>query len=775
MMKNYWKMTWRNLKKYPGYTAINVAGLAAGLACCLVILTWCRSELSFDRFHASSDRLYRVYIKWEEGGYGTYLPGPLAAYLKESFPEIAEASVFNDSSQVKVSSGPESGVFAAPARVEPSFLEMFTFPLLQGDARTVFDNPTHVVITDALAERLFGREDPMGKGLRLNDGRTELIVAGVLRRIPANSTMQFDLLIPFAGAPPIMKDWSVNSTEVYVRLRDGASPDAVGRKIEGVISARNPAQKTRLGLQPLKDIRLRDLEGGGRIVDIYIFSAMALVILLIAVVNFMNLATARAEKRAAEIGIRKVLGSSRGQLVQQFLSESVILTFLSLAVATVSTKALLPSLGAFLGQPLDMPFSWPLIGAMAAMALFVGLLAGSYPAFLLSGVRPLAAFKGRRRARTRGSALRKTLVVVQLAMSILFIVGLSVVDRQMDFIRAKGLGFDKDNVVVLSLIGDLERNVQALKEDLLRNPEILHASAAARVLDESNSSSSATWPGKQPGDHVVLGCNWVDGDYLETLKMEMSAGRFFSPLFPGDAANSVVINETAAKAMGLDAPIGQRITIRMGEVIERTVIGVVKDFHTDSLHAPVEPFALYQAETGRNLYVRIGSGNLPKTMKAIEQAVKRIVPNDPFRYRFLDEGLNRRYRSEETAGRLVAAAAGLALLITCLGLFGLISYLTERRTKEIAVRKVLGASGAGIAGLFLKEIVFGVVLAAAIAGPLSFWIAEKWLRGFSFRIPFSPWMIMGSAFTVLAIAVLTVIFQTLKAAGLNPIKAIRYE
>jgi hypothetical protein len=371
--------------------------------------------------------------------------------------------------------------------------------------------------------------------------------------------------------------------------------------------------------------------------------------------------------------------------------------------------------------------------------------------------------------------LRKTLVVIQLAMSILFMVALSVVDRQMDFIRAKRLGFDKDNVVVLSLIGELERNVQALKESLLRNPDILQASAAARVLDESNSSSAADWPGKLPGDDVVLGCNWVDSDYLETLRMEMSAGRFFSPLFPGDTANSVVINETAAKAMGLAAPLGQRITIRMGEVIERTVIGVVKDFHTDSLHVPVEPFALYHAETGRNLYVRIGSGNLPKTLKSIEQAVKTIVPNDPFRYRFLDEGLNRRYQSEQTAGRLVGAAAALALLITCLGLFGLISYLTERRAKEIAVRKVLGASGAGIAGLFLKEIVFGVGLAAALAGPLSFWIAERWLGDFSFRIPFSPWMILVSAFTVLAIAVLTVIFQTLKAAGLNPIKAIRYE
>jgi putative ABC transport system permease protein len=786
MMKNYWKMTWRNLKKHPGYTAINIAGLAAGLACCLVILIWCRSELSFDRFHADSDRLYLVFTKWNEGEYGNYLPGPLAAHLKQSFPEIAEASVFSESSNLKVSYGPDKGVFAVSALVEPSFLKMFTFPLLQGDPRTALADPASVVITEGLAERLFGRDDPIGKSLRLDDGRTDMTVTGVLRRIPVHSTLQFDLLIPFMAAPPLMKNWRVNSTPVFVRLRDDASPEDVGRKIAGVITAQNADQKNTLGLQPLKDIRLHNLEGGGRIVNIYIFGAMALVILLIAAVNFMNLATARSEKRAAEIGIKKVLGSSRGQLIQQFLSESVLLTFLSLAIAAVLTKLLLPYIGALLGRPMEMTFSWSLIGAMAVIALFVGLLSGSYPAFLLSGIQPLAAFKGHRRAagrktrghrraQTRGAALRKTLVVVQLALSIFFIVALSVINRQMSFVRAKSLGFDKDNVIVLNLTGDLAQNSRVLKNELLRNPDILAASVSARVLDETNSSSSADWPGKRPDDHVVLGFNRVDGDFLKTLKLEMSAGRFFSPSFPGDAANSVVINETAAKAMGMAQPLGQRITIRMGEKIERTVIGVIKDFHTQSLHLPVEPFALYPTETGPNLNIRINSGNVPKTLRAVEQAVKTIVPNDPFRYRFLDEGLNGLYLSEQTTSKLVVAAAGLAILITCLGLFGLVSYMTEQRTKEIAIRKVMGASAAGIAGLFLKEIVLGVALAAILAAPLSLWAAQKWLQGFSFRISFSPWMILTAGFAVLSIAVLTVLYQTLRAAATNPIEAIHHE
>jgi putative ABC transport system permease protein len=783
LIKNYWKMTWRNLKKHPGYAAINVAGLAAGLACCLVILIWCRSELSFDRFHAAGDRLYRVFTKWNEVDYGTYLPAPLSEYLKQSFPEIAGASIVSPSPDVKVSTAPDKGIFARSAIVQPSFFEMFTFPFLKGDPRAAFIHPDSVVITEGLAKRLFGGEDPIGKILRLNDGPRDLAVTGVIRRMPVNSSFQFDLLVPFDLAPPIMRDWSVNSTEVFVRLMDGASPEDVERKIAGAIIAHNPAQTNTLGLQPLKDIHLHNLEGGGGIVDIYVFSAMALMILLIAAVNYMNLSTARFERRAGEIGIKKVLGSSRAQLVQQFLSESVLLTFLSLAIAVVATKAFLPAVNTFLGRTMEMPFSWSLAGAMAAITLGVGLLSGSYPAFLLSAIQPLAAFKGhrrgpsrgRRRAQTRGAALRKTLVVVQLAMSIFFMAALSVIDRQMGFIRSKSLGFDKENVVVLSLTGDLARKTQALKNALLGNPGILGASVSSRGLDEWNSSSSAEWPGKRPSDHVVLGFVRVDCDYLRTLKLEMAEGRFFSPSFPGDPSNSVVINETAAKAMGMAQPIGQRIAIRLGEKIERTVIGVVKDFHTESLHAPVEPFALYDADTGALLNIRIAPGNVPGTLETIERAVKAVVPNDPFRYRFLDDGLDRRYQSERTVNKLAVAASVLALLITCLGLFGLISYMTELRTKEIAMRKVLGASSAGIAGLFLKEIALGVALAAALAAPLSYWAAEKWLRDFTFRISFSPWMILASGFLVLLIAVLTVSVQTFRAAAANPIDAIRFE
>jgi putative ABC transport system permease protein len=786
MIKNYGKMTWRNLKKHPGYTAINIAGLAAGLACCLIILIWCRSELSFDRFHEGSDRLFRVFQKWENGGYGTFLPGPLSAHLHQTFPEITDAAIVSISRNVKVSAGPDKGFFATCGLAEPSFFEMFTFPLLHGDSRTVFDNPAAVVITEGLAERLFGRAEPIGRSLRLNDGQTDMIVTGVLRRIPVNSSLQFDLLRPAVSAKPIFRNWDVNVTPIFVRLRDDASPDDVRRKIAGILKARNPKHTSTLGLQPLKDVRLREPGGGGRIVNIYIFAAMALVILLIAAVNFMNLATARAEKRAAEIGIRKVLGSSRGQLVLQFLSESVLLTFLSLLIAAVSAKALLPSINTLLGQPIEMPLSWSLIGAMAAIAFFVGLLAGSYPAFLLSGVQPLAAFKGhrraagrgmrgRRRAQTRGAALRKILVVVQLAASIFFIVGLSVINRQMGLVKSMSLGFDKDNVILLSLQGDLSRSSRILKNDLLKNPDILSASMSRGVLDEWRSSSSVDWTGKRPDDHVVLGFEWVDEDYLRTLKLQMAAGRFFSSAYAGDTANSVVINETAAKAMGMAQPIGQRISYLMGEKIERTIVGVVKDFHTESLHAPVEPFALFHSGSESNMYIRIKSADIPKTLRTIEQAVRTVVPSDPFQYRFLDEALNDLYQSEQTMGKLVVAAAVLAILITCLGLFGLISYMTERRTKEIAIRKVMGASTIGIAGLFLKEIVVGVGLAVAVAAPLSFWAAKKWLQDFSYRIAFSPWMVLFAGSAVLAIAVLTISYQTLRAASSNPIEAIHYE
>ncbi|MBN1939985.1 MAG: ABC transporter permease [Candidatus Aminicenantes bacterium] len=782
MFQLHWKTTWRNLKKHPGYTAINIGGMAVGLACCLVILMWIRTERSYDRFHSDADRLHLVYTQWDEGEYGTYLPGPLSAHLEREYPEIAGASVFSTARNVKIAAGPEKGLLATIGLVEPSFLEMFTFPLLKGDPRSALRDPASVVITEALAERLFGRDDPVGKTIQMNDGKTDKIVTGLIRRIPDASSLQFDLLASSAAGRPFLKDWRVNSTPIFVRLRDGASAEDVGGKIAGILKARDPEHSGTLGLQPLLRLRLFELGGGGRIVQVRTFAAMALLILLIAAINFMNLSTARSERRAREVGIKKVLGSRRGAIVEQFLSESVLLAICSMVVAVLLVGALLPRLAVILGQPMSLKLSWPLAGSVGLLALFVGLLSGGYPAFLLSGISPQAAFKGHRRmffrggrGRTRGSALRKTLVVVQLTLSVFFIFAVIVVHRQMGFVASKTLGFDKDNVLVLSLRGQLADHGALLKREILGNPAVESAALVDNDLDGWYSSSTADWTGKNPGDDVVLGLNWVDADFLKVLKLEMAAGRFFSSEFPGDPAEAVVINEAAVRAMGMDQPLGRKITVRMGETLERTVVGVVKDFHTESLHAPVGPYMLFCSDAAPNLYVRIKPGDLPRTLQGLERTVKTIVPNDPFRYSFLNQSLDRLYASERSMSRLVLAGAALAILISCLGLYGLVSYLAEQRTKEIAVRKVLGASGRGIAGLFLRELGLGAVLATFLAAPVSFWAAGRWLGGFAFRVSLPIWLILPSGALVLAIAVAAVLSQTLRAAAAHPAQAIRNE
>jgi len=776
------KTTWRNLKKYPGFTAINIAGMAAGLACCLAILAWIQTERSFDRFHKAADRLYLVYIQWDNGEFGTYLPGPLSAHLAREYPEIAGATVFSASQNVKIGSGPEKGLVATLGLVEPSFLDMFTFPFLKGNPRTALSDPASVVITENLAQRLFGREDPIGKTIQLNDGKTDKVVTGLIGRVPAASSLQFDLLASSAVGGPFLKDWSVNSTPIFVRLREGASADNVGGKIAGILNARDQKHGRTLGLYPLLRLRLYEPGGGGRIVYIRTFTAMAALVLLIAAINFMNLSTARSERRAREIGIKKVFGSKRGEIVRQFLSESVFLAFLSLAVAVILVRIFLPRLAVLLGQPLDVELSGPLIGFMGLLALAAGLLSGGYPAFLLSGISPLAAFKGHRRAalrggrgRTRGTVLRKTLVVVQLTLSVFFVFAVVVVQRQMAFIASKTLGFNKENVLVLNLTGRLAENGALLKNEIVRNPDVESASLVKNDLDGWYTSSSADWTGKNAGEEAVLGLNWVDADFLKVMKLDMAAGRFFSPQFPGDQAGAAVVNEAAVRAMGMTQPLGQRISFRLGEKIERTVVGVVKDFHTESLHAPVGPYMLLCAESTPNLYIRIKPGNIPNTLRSLERTVKTIVPNDPFLYSFLNQSLDRLYASERSMGRLVAGGAGLAILISCLGLFGLVSYLAEQRTKEIAVRKVLGASGRGIAGLFLKEIGLGVLLATVLAAPVSLWAAGRWLGAFAFRIRLPFWELLPSGALVLSIAVAAVLHQTIRAASAPPAEAIRNE
>ena len=775
MLKSYFRITLRNLWKYKGSSFINIAGLALGIACCLIIMFWVRQEMSFDRFHANSDRLYRVVFSVEKENYrGWVLMAPLAGYLQQTYPEIAEATVFASIRESKISFGPDKGTTADGSFVDPAFFKMFTLPFLKGAPEAAFSNPSSIVITEELADKLFTGEDPVGKTLKMNDGKRDLTVSGVLRKIPRHSTLQFDYLLSYEIAPLWMKTWDIKSTPVFVRLREGADPADVSGKIAGVVSTRHPDWHNVLGLQPLTEIHLHELSGGGRILYVYVFSALAFVVLLIAAVNFMNLSTARAEKRAKEIGIKKVLGSSRTQLVGQFLTESMILSFIALVLAAVFVKFMLPSLNALLMDPLEVRLSGSFVAAILGITLFTGLVAGSYPAFLLSSFEPAAAFKGRG-GRSRGASLRRVLVVGQLALSTIIIAAVLVLNSQMRFIRSRDLGFDKANVVILSLSGALDNNSAVLKEAILNNPDVVSASLASNSLEDWGSSSSPDWAGKRPDQLFDMGIAWVDEDYLRTLGLKMAEGRFFSRDFPSDAGQAWIINEAAVRAMGMANPLGQKISMPLGEKIEGTIVGVVKDYHTESLQTPVRPFVLICSRSASQMLIRIRPGTTAQALKTIESQVRAIVPNDPFVYRFLDQSLDRLYKADQVTGKLIIYAAGLALLISCLGLYGLVSFLAEQRTKEIGLRKVMGASTVRIVMFFMKDTLRSVVIAALISTPLAYGFAERWLRRYAFRISVEPWVFLVAGVVVAAIALLTVSYQSLKAALARPADSLRFE
>ncbi|UCC41825.1 MAG: ABC transporter permease [Candidatus Aminicenantes bacterium] len=802
MFRNYLKITFRNIKSYKGFSLINISGLAIGMACTILILLWVQYELSFDRFHENADQLYQAVYKFEDQEvYGRYLPGPLAALLKDEYPDIIDTTTYKPWEK-KISFGLKS-FFGTGSYVDPSFFEMFTFPFAKGDPKTAFAEPFSIVITEDLANKFFGNENPLGKTLTyyVYSQGIDLNVTGIIKNIPQNSHIQFDFLIPFEIGYQWMKTWRNNAVHTYVQLHEGSNWQDVSKKISNVLNRHIPNSKVKanLYLYPLKKIHLFALEGGGLITYVYIFSVMALVILLIACINFMNLSTARSEKRFKEIGIKKVVGSSRTQLIKQFLSEAIFLSLLALFLATVIVKLLLPSVNATLGVELDLNYSLVFILSLFSMALLTGIASGSYPAFFLSSFQPAAILKGqlssmiilkkkgsqKSTVRQRGSFLRKVLVVAQFSLSIFFIICVMGVHKQLNYIRNRDLGFDKGHVVVLQATGELKKGSQTIKNELLKNPDIQNVTFSAFSLTDWESSVSGLdldWTGKMSDRDFLIGNNYVDYDYLKTFNMKMAEGRFFSKEFAADASDACVVNEAAVKAMGMKEPIGKKIVWSSGSQYEnrRTIVGVIKDYNTQSLHQEVRPFALMPIENMQQnmsnyMCIKLRSDNIPRSLKLIESKIKEFVPDDPLIYHFLDEKINSLYQTEQLTGKLTRYITFLAIFISCLGLFGLASFSVERRTKEIGVRKVLGASVSKIMLLLTKDFSKWVFLANIIAWPTAWFAMNRWLQNFAYRTDIGIWIFIFSASLAFIIALLVVSYQSIRAALANPVDSLRYE
>jgi putative ABC transport system permease protein len=778
MFINFLKIAVRNLRRQKAYSLISISGLAVGLAISILTLIWVRHEASYDAFHANIDRLYRVvYTNDKREWSSSNVPGALADFLKETYPEVNEATVYGER-KLSLSRGPE-GLLATGYFVHPSFFRMFTFPFGRGNPESAFSQPLSIVLSEKMAEKLYGGEDPLGKVVKA-DQAVDLTVTGIVKRIPGNSTLQFDFLLPYQIAPENMKKFDVWSPHVFVMLRGDSSAEELNGKISRVHVDHNPRERDIIvRLSPFSKTHLHDFLGGGLITSVNLFSAVAFFILLLACINFMNLSTARAETRLKEIGVKKTFGSTRVDVIKQLLGESVFMSFLGLAAAGVLASLSLPVLNRILEERLALHDAGVFLLLVAGIALFTGFVSGIGPALVISSYSPVKILKGSFSPgeRSRSSSLRRILVISQYAISVVFIIGVTGVYRQLEFLRNRDLGYQKENVVTLPLKGQLRRNYQALKQELLRIPQVESVTAAANPLIGWWSSSEAAWEGGMSDKKVNLGYNWVDFDYLKTFGLELAEGRFFSPETASDIKEAFVVNEAAVRAMELTDPVGKEIVRSPGTPYEDRgrIIGVVKDFHGESLRGEIRPFCLIPTINGGEMSIRLRPGRQGEVLEKIGKTIRAMSPGHPFAVRFLDKEIDSLYRTDRLAGRLMLIITATALFLSSLGLFGLASFSSRRRTKEIGIRKVIGASAAQIALLLSREYAVLVCAANIIAWPVSWIIIQKWLRNFAYHAEPRLWMFLAAGGMMVLTVVITVARTAVKTATRNPVLSLRHE
>ncbi len=797
MLRNYITVALRNLSRHKVFSFINIVGLAIGLACSILILLWVSDELSYDRSHSNAHDLYRLTAKVNDRE-AAITSLKMAPALQAELPVVKAATRVKMSQELVLIANrkfEEKRVVYADA----AFLTMFSFPFAQGDLQRALTQPNGVVITRQTALKYFGTSQAVGKTIQILQPTIQttwvhLLVTGVLQDIPANSHLQFDLLLPYSrlyGTENYLKNDAWDSFTVYTYLQlNGQSNPTAGflHQLEGQINQLHKGQQSGLEaqfmLQPLLDIHLRtksgmigDVEGHGNEQYVHIFSAVAIVVLLIACINFMNLATARASRRAKEVGLRKVIGAQRGQLIGQFLGESFLFTCISVLVALLLVKLFLPLFNSLTQKQLLMEivsgnFLWTLV----AMAVLTALLAGSYPALYLSSFQPIKVLKGKVIPSAGSIGLRNSLVVFQFIISLILMIGTAVVYSQLEYIKNQDLGFNKQNLLYVPMprAGDLYDNTQALQAMLSQYPETNQFSIISDLPTNLQSGkSNFEWEGKDPTLQNLIPYIGVDEHFIETLDMRIVKGRNFRNNAKTDQDN-FLINETAVKLMGYENETAIGKSLSYGDK-KGYIIGIIKDFHFKPIHQTVEPLVLRFNKFGGYILVRTQADKVAVTVSRLETIFGKTYPNHPFSYNFIDEDLAKMYRTEQRVGRLFNAFACLAIFISCLGLFGLSAFIAEQRTKEIGIRKVLGASVPNILLLLSVEFIKPIVIALLIATPLAWYLLSKWLEDFAYRIDLGIGVFLIAGVVAMFIALLTVGFQAVKAAGANPTKSLRNE
>jgi putative ABC transport system permease protein len=810
MFKNYFKTAWRNLVKHKTFSFINIAGLSIGISVCFIIMLYVQDELSFDRFNKNADRIVRVAFKADINGgkiFESNVMPPVAQVMKNDYPEVEDATRLQRAGAPKVIYKDKSFKGDEMAFVDPNFFSIFTLPLIEGNAKTALQQPNTIIITKALAKKYFGNDpdsyrDAIGKTLNFPDQHAVLTITGVIDKVPANSHFHFDMFASMTGLNSAKSDsWMGSNFFTYLLLEPGYDYKKLEAKLPGMVKKyMGPQIQQSMGisldqfitkgnqmgfaLQPLTSIHLHsnsnyELSAPGDAMYVYIFGAIAIFMLLIACINFINLSTASASKRAKEVGVRKVIGSGKIQLIKQFLVESGLLVFIALIISFIVIQLILPVFNNISDKNLSFGFNIKIIAGFIGLGILVSIIAGIYPAFFLSSFKPITVLKGRLTSNNKTFGLRSGLVIFQFFISVGLIIGTIVVWQQMKYIQNKKLGYDKEQLITIPNSYALGKNEQLYKEDMLRNPHIINATVSSyKPAGPSSGFNALSYPEGHDNEIMKTQEYHVDEQYIPTLGMTMASGRNFSKDFSTDSTG-MIINESAAKAYGWNdmTAIGKTIireNSNRGVNVPYHVIGVVKDFNFKSLHNPITPL-LMTLEPDFGLMFKVKTADMAGLLLTMKNEWNKFNTDEPFTYTFMDELYNKTYSAEQKTGTILNIFALLTILVACLGLFGVATYTAEQRTKEIGIRKVLGASVTSVTKMLSKDFIKLVFIACIISFPLSYWAMNKWLQSFAYRINISWWMFVIAGVAALVIALLTVSFQAIKAALQNPVKSLRSE
>ncbi|MBN1271638.1 MAG: ABC transporter permease [Candidatus Aminicenantes bacterium] len=789
MFFNYLKITLRNIKRHKAFSFINMAGLGIGLAVSIFILIWVRDELSYDNFHEHSERIYRIYEQWvtSQGAINpiAFTPYPLGPTLQDNYPEVLESMHFSIQNRNLVKYKEKRFFEDQFAFADANFFTFFSFPLIKGNPKTVLKELNSLVLSQSMAKKYFGNEDPTGKILTVN-AKQNFIITGIMQDIPHNSHIRVGFIGNFECliANESSKRWVDHQYYTYLRLRPDTDAEAFGVKIKTYINDNQLDPTTiHIALQSLKDIHLRshfnyDLGGTsqGKALYIYVFSLVAVMVLSIACINFMSLATAKAANRAKEIGIRKVSGASKGHLINQFMGESFFMSVLAFLFSLVCVLVLLPPFNSLTGKnfTIGSVFNASMFLFFLALTVATGVLAGAYPALYLSTFRPSQVLKGKLRSGTKTRYFRRVLVVVQFSLSVILMMGTIVVRNQLSYMQNKNLGIKKDNIVYIRMRGKLLKEQTSFKDELARIPGILNITTSSNSpLNIHWGTTGVDWEGRNPDQRIHWNVLSVDFDFIDTFGLELVEGRGFSHKMATDTHTAYIINETGAQALGFEQVTGKIFNLWETEGI---IIGIVRDFHISSLHEKIRPLIIKVHPSWDSfLFLTINAEHAQDVLAQVESIHQNLNPEYPFIYSFLDDDYKALYSSEQRTEKLFQIFSLVAIFLSCLGLFGLSSFMAEQRTKEIGIRKVFGANVPNIIVQLMRDFTKWVLYANLIAWPIGYFVMQRWLKNFAYRTDLEWWIFIVTGLGTLIIAAVTVGYKSLKAAIANPIDTLRYE